>query len=156
MNLSNLWLFLHLLFAFAFVGSLILAEWCGRAARRSTDWKERALLFDIIRRSSGAAGLGPLIMLGVFANLLAVTTGHRMATEVWLRWANGLWLVAVFVMAVLNRPGATRLANIARAAAGGSEPAGYEAALNRWRLANLAQTVLYLAQLALMVFRPRG
>ena len=156
MTLANLWLFLHLFFAFAFVGSLIVAEWCSRAARRSTDWKERALLFDIIQRSSGAAGLGPLIMLGVFANLLAVATGHRMSTEVWLRWANGLWLVAVFVMALLNRPGAVRLANLAREAAKGSEPAGYEAALNRWRLANVAQTVLYLAQLALMVFRPRG
>ncbi len=54
----QLWRFLHLFFAFAFVGSLMVAEWCGRAARRSGDWKERALLFDIVRLASGVSGAG--------------------------------------------------------------------------------------------------
>ena len=151
----QLWRFLHLFFAFAFVGSLMVAEWCGRAARRSGDWKERALLFDIVRLASGVSGLGTLLMLGIFGNLLAAAAGYRMATGVWLRAVNALWIAAVVVTAAVSLPGAKRLARMSRDAAGGSVPEGYEAALRRWRLGNLAQTLLYLALLALMVWRPQ-
>ena len=37
----------------------------------------------------------------------------------------------------------------------GNVPEGYDATLRRWRLGNLAQTLLYLALLALMVWRPQ-
>jgi len=151
----QLWLFLHLFFAFAFVGSLMVAEWCGRAARRSGDWKERALLFDMVRLASGVSGLGTLLMLGIFGNLLAAVAGYRMATGAWLRGVNALWIVAVVVTAAVSLPGASRLARMSRDAAGGNVPEGYDATLRRWRLGNLAQTLLYLALLALMVWRPQ-
>ena len=39
MVLVGLWKLLHLFFAFSFVGSLVVAEWNGRAARATHDWK---------------------------------------------------------------------------------------------------------------------
>ena len=154
MTLSNLWLFLHFFFAFAFVGSLIVAEWCGRAARVSNDWKTRALLFDLVKRASAAAGLGPLVLLGVFGNLRALAVGLPMATP-WLRAANVLWLLAVILMVTANLPGAARLATLAAGAGDGNVPAGWAAAHRRWRIASAGQTVLYLALLLVMVYGPR-
>lgn len=47
LNLNGLWQLLHLLFAFSYVGSLTLAEWNSRSARRTQIWPERARLFEI-------------------------------------------------------------------------------------------------------------
>ena len=102
MDLASVWRFLHLFFSFAFVGTLVVAEWNGRAARATTDWGQRAVLFRVIP------------------------------------------------------PAAARLAAAASAAAGGGEAAGFEAALARWRLGNVAMSLLYLVLLALMVFRWRS
>lgn len=147
----GLWRFLHLFFAFSFVGTLVLAEWNGRAARYAGEWPQRALLFTIVQRASGIAGLGSLLATGVLGNLLSAALGYRMAIDVWLRWVNGLWILAVLVAGFVWLPAAGRLARIARAVVGGGEPDGYERALRRWRLGNAALSVLYVALLALMV-----
>jgi hypothetical protein len=149
----ELWRVLHLFFAFSFVGTLVVADWNGRAARATQDWAQRSLLWGIVSNSAGIGGLGSLIVLGVLGNLLSVVTGYHMATDTWLRWANGLWLVAILVMAVAALPSVARLASLARAAAGGGSSEGYDAALRRWRIANIALSLLYLAALVLMVFR---
>ena len=148
--------FLHFFAAFGFVGSLTVAEWNGRAARATADWGQRAALFDVVARSTRMVGLGPLLLLGVLGNLLAVARGHRMATEVWLRWVNGLWVAAVLLLVWVCLPAAVRLVAIARSAAGGASADGWEPTLRRWRLGNLGSSLLYLALLALMVFRWKG
>jgi hypothetical protein len=149
---DRLWKFLHLFFAFSYVGSLVVVEWNGRAARATQDWSQRAVLFQIIQFSTRVAGFGALLMLGVFGNLVAVRLGYSMRADVWLRWVNGLWLAAVAAMLLLSLPSSARLAGAARAAASGGSAEGYEKALARWRFGNVLQSVLYLALLALMVF----
>jgi len=62
---------------------------------------------------------------------------------------------AVVVTAAVSLPAANRLARMSREATGGNVPEGYPATLRRWRLGNLAQTLLYVALLALMVWRPQ-
>jgi len=148
------WRLLHLFFAFAFVGTLVACDWNSRAARATLDGPQRALLWDIVRRAAGA-GLGALIALGVLGNVLSIMLGYRMSADGWLRWVNGLWLLSVFVQGVMVAPGAGRLAGLARAAADGGPAEAYAGALKRWRIANLAQSVLYLALLVLMVFHWR-
>jgi len=156
MELASMWRFLHHFFTFAFVGTLVVAEWNGRAARAAADWGQRALLFRVIHLSSRVAGLGSLVLLGVFGHLLAVSAGYRMGADAWLRWVTGLWLAAVVVMAFAVVPTARHLAALSSAAAAGGEPAGFDAVLRRWRLANVAMTLFYLMLLAYMVFRWRG
>ena len=46
--MDRLWEFLHLFFTFGFDGTLVVAEWNGRAARATTDWSQRALLYRIV------------------------------------------------------------------------------------------------------------
>jgi hypothetical protein len=150
-----LWRLLHFFFAFGFVGTLVVCDWNSRAARATEDWRQRALLWDIVRRASGA-GLGALIALGVLGNLLSAMMGYRMSADGWPRWVNGLWLVAVIAQGVIVAPGAGRLAGLAKAAADGGPAEAYAGALKRWRLANLAQSVLYLALLVLMTFHWRS
>lgn len=152
---TKVWLMLHLYFAFTFVGSLVVSEWVGGIARRAPEWRDRAMLFEILRRTSQWAGLLPLLVLGVLGNLLATGLGLRMATDPWLRIVNGAWLLTVIVLAAVALPNVTRLAHASRAAAGGGDPAGYDAALRAWRLANVSLSILYIVQLALMVSQAR-
>lgn len=148
-----MWRFLHLFFAFGFVGTLVVAEWDGRAARQTRDWGQRAVLFQVVHLSSRIAGFGALVLLGVFGHLSAATMGIHMTDSTWLRWVTTVWLAAMVVMAAVVLPAVARLAAAASAAAGGAEPAGYDAALRRWRTGNVAMSLLYLALLAMMAFR---
>lgn len=154
--MTGIWQFLHLFFAFSFVGSLVVADWNGRAARTTNDWGQRSLLFQIVQLSSRVAGFGGLVMLGVFGNLLSIGRGYSMGDDTWMRWINGLWLVMLLVMALLTLPSLGRLAAASRLAAGGGEPDGYAQALVRWRIGNILLSVLYVSMLALMVFRWRS
>lgn len=156
MSIPKLWTLIHLLAAFSFVGSLMVAEWIGRAARATDDWQQRALLFQFAAKACRTAGLIPLVLSGVLGNLAAVGLGYRMASDVWLRWANGLWLVAVLVMLLVQLPCAYRLMQLSRSATGGVEPQRYGSNMARWRMANIALTVLYVAMLAVMVYGKRG
>jgi len=155
MPLDRIWALLHLFFAFSFVGTLVVADWNGRAARATDDWGRRAMLFEIVGRASRVAGFGSLLAAGLFGNLLAVRGGYRMATDGWLRWSNGLWLAAVLVCLIVCLPAVRRLETLARAAAGGAPAEGWDSSLQRWRIGNAALSVLYLVMLAVMVFRWR-
>jgi len=147
---------LHLLFAFYFVGSLIVAEWNGRAARLTRDWGQRAALYNTIYVSTTIVGLGSLILLGVVGNVLAVMLGYRMGADSWLQWVNGLWLVTLLVFGLVNLPGAARLARLAIQAAEGKSADGFDPLVARWRIGNMVVTGLFLALLVLMVFHWRS
>ena len=150
--LDRLWELLHLFFAFSFVGSLVVSEWNGRAARMTQDWGQRAVLFGISHLSTRVAGFGGLILTGVFGNLASLRLGYRMSQDAWLMWVNGLWLAAVAVVALLLLPNAARLADLSQKAARGEPSEGYARALARWRFGNVLASVLYLGLLGLMVF----
>lgn len=156
MDLDSLWRLLHHFFTFGFVGTLVVAEWNGRASRATTDWGQRAMLFQTIHLSTRVAGIGSLVLLGVFGHLLAVSAGYRMGTDAWLRSVTGIWMAAIVVMAFVVMPAAARLAAITAAAAAGGDPAGYDTTRGRWRLGNVLLSLLYLTLLALMVFRRPG
>jgi hypothetical protein len=150
-----LWRLLHFFFSFGFVGTLVVCDWNSRAARATEDWRQRALLWDIVRRASGA-GLLALVALGLLGNLLSSMLGYRMSADSWPRWVNALWLAALIVQGVMVAPGAGRLTGLARGVAEGGPGEAYAGALKRWRIANLAQSVLYLALLVLMAFHWRS
>ena len=163
--LSYLWRFLHLLFAFSFVGAVTLAEWNGRAARATGDWGRRAALWGVVRATTRVLGLGALVLLGILGNLLGAAMGLPMG-GMWMGLANGLWLVGLLLYVFVALPTVGRLVSICEAvsakpagaaAEGGSgaDPAaGYEATLGRWRIGYVLVGVFYVLMLALMVLRP--
>jgi hypothetical protein len=152
-NLLKLFKLLHLFFAFSFVGALVVAEWNSRAARRTSDWSQRAALWGAIRLSGVAAGLAGLVLSGVFGNLSAVQAHFDMRSSTWLHTVNGLWVVTLLLYAGVCTPATARLAHLSVAAAIGGPSEGYDTTLGRWRLANAAVTLLYLVMLTLMVLR---
>jgi len=154
--MDRFWGFLHLFFAFSFVGGLVVAEWNGRMARAVSDWHQRALLFGIVYRSTRLTGIGALLLAGLLGNAWAVPLGWKMGAERWMQVANAVWLVLLLLMAFVATPAARRLEALAREAAAGGSGDGWDRLLSRWRLANAAASVLYLAMLALMVFRWRS
>ncbi len=155
-TLAYLWRFLHLLFAFSFVGAVTIAEWNGRQARATPDWGRRAALWGVVRHTTLVLGLGGLVLLGLVGNLLAVAMGLSMGGR-WMGIVNGLWLVGVALYLFVALPTIRTLAALAdKAAAGSAEgvPEGYAATLVRWRLAYVLLGIFYVAMLALMVLRP--
>lgn len=159
-DVPHLLRFLHLFFAFTYVGALVVVEWNSRAARTARSWREKALVFKVLFTSTTVAGLGGLLLLGIVGNVLSVTLGYRMATDVWLRWANGLWVVAVVLMVAITVPGVGALSRMAskmaEAPEGTAAPDAWAGTLTRWRIGNVLQSALYLALLVLMVFRWRS
>jgi hypothetical protein len=149
------WAFLHFFFAFSYVGSLIVAEWNGRAARATEDWSQRSTLFQVIYLSSRVSGGGSLFLTGLLGHAYAATTGWRMGHDPWMWIVTAVWLGALAVLYLVSVPHARSLASIARATAAGGASEGWNASLARWRIGNVLQSVLYLALLALMVFRWR-
>lgn len=156
MNLQGILQFFHLVFAFAFVGSLVVAEWNSRAARATEDWTQRAALFHIIYLSSRVAGVGSLFLSGLLGHAAATVAGFRMAHDRWLWIVTVVWLAALLLMFLVSVPKAAELSSIARSAAGGGSSDGWPSALARWRFANVMLSVLYLTLLALMVFSWRS
>lgn len=153
----RLWEFLHLFFAFSYVGALVVAEWNGRAARATADWGQRATLFHVVYLATRVSGAGSLFLLGIFGHLYAVAAGYRFSADRWLWIVTALWLLAFVSMFLVTLPQAARLASMSRIAAAeppaaGAVPEGFASALARWRFGNLVQSVLYLAMLGLMVF----
>lgn len=153
---ERLWTFVHLFFAFAFVGTLVLSDWNARAARATTDWARRGLLFGIVSRATRIAGTGALLFTGVAGNFLAVQLGYRMSQDRWLQWVNALWLAALAVQLLICLPSVRRLVEVSAAAAEGGPPVSWDRTLGRWRAGNALLSLLYLGMLVLMVFRWRG
>ncbi len=152
--LGYLWRFLHLLFAFSFVGAITIAEWNGRAARATQDWSRRAALWAVVRSTTQMLGLGSLVVLGIFGNMLAV--GMRLPMSgAWTRIANALWLAGILLYVLLALPAAKRLVAACEASVATSEAGRmYDGALRRWRASGMMLGLFYLLMLALMVLRP--
>jgi uncharacterized membrane protein len=170
-----LWRFLHLLFAFSFVGALTIAEWNARAACATADWNRRAALWGVVRVTTQVLGLGALLLLGIFGNLLAVSKGLPMGGH-WMLAVNGLWLAGVLLHLLVALPTVRRLVSACESAArtqadppahepaagvagpgresGPGSAAEYTAALARWRIANLLLSIFFGLMLVLMVLRP--
>jgi hypothetical protein len=170
MLLAILWRFLHLLFGFSFVGAITLAEWNGRAARATPDWGRRAALWGVVRSTTQVLGLGALLLLGIFGNLLAVSLGLPFAGS-WMRMVNGLWLVGILLDLLVALPVSRTLVSICESAAresseaagavgagpdarAGGAAAEYAGALVRWRMANALLSIFFVLMLLLMVLRP--
>ncbi|MBI5170153.1 MAG: hypothetical protein HZA61_11735 [Candidatus Eisenbacteria bacterium] len=146
--------YLHVLFGFTYVAALMAAHWNALAARRTTNWNERAALFELNRRLGITFALGALIGAGVLGQMLGMSLGYKMADTRSFQIANALWLVNLLALLAVDLPQGSRLAAQARAAANSgatNEPVGYTGALDRWRIGNAVQLLVFLVLLWFMV-----
>ena len=146
--------YLHLLSAFVFVGALFATHWNTLAARRTSNWGERAGYYELNRRIAIVFSLPALIATGILGNLLAVQLGYRMSEARSLQIVTALWLLTLIVALAIDVPASSRLATLARGAANaanGGEPVEWGATLGRWRLGNSLMLGLFLLLLWFMV-----
>ena len=137
--------YLHELFAFLYVGAILSAHWNVLAARRTTDWNQRAALFALNKRLGLMFAVVPLVLLGVVGHILAGVLGLGGGT---LRLADELWFASLILSLALEIPTSARLAALAANAT--AEPEGWNGLLVRWRLANGLQLLLFLVLLYVM------
>lgn len=143
----------HELLAFFYAGALLAGHWNMLAVRRTTEWKERAVLLELNQRLSLFFSLIPLILLGIVGNLLAAQSGFRMSDTRALQISTALWLILVILGAAIDIPVAGRLAAMARSTSNGpgNDPVGWNGHLGRWRLGNALQLAVFLGILWIMI-----
>src|SRR5258708_20759063 len=110
------WKFLYLFSSFSLLACVMSARWNVLAAERVDDWGRRLTLFQATRRTTLRFGLTSLILLGVFANLIAFSLGLGFDRDSWLRWTDAMWIAALAVLALVDLPASRALAHDARRA----------------------------------------
>ena len=150
------WTFLHLFSSFCLVAWVMSARWNVLAARRVDDWGRRFVLFEATQRTSLRIGLTSVLMIGVFANLTALSLGMRLERDSWLRWTDALWIAALAVLALVELPASRALVHEARRAIHEGPSRAFDRALGRWRFGNATLLLLSVASIGLMMFRWRN
>jgi hypothetical protein len=150
------WKLLYLCSAASLVACVMSAHWNVLAAHRVDDWSRRHALFEATRRAALRYRLGFALLIGVFANLTAASLGLRFSTDAWLRWIDCLWIATLGVLALVDLPASRALVREARRALAHGPSAGYERALDRWRIGNSTLLLLSVASIGLMMLRWRS
>jgi len=143
--------FVHILLAITAVGfNASYGIWTGRAARspEHLGFALRGVKFMDDRVANPAYGL--LLLSG----LTMVFVGHLSLTTFWISGALVLWLVAVVLGLLLYTPTLRR--QIQALENHGPESAEYKSLASRGTVAGIGTSVVVLAIIVLMVFKPGG
>lgn len=150
------WKFLHLFSCLSLAACVMSSRWNVLAAERVDDWARRFVLFEATQRASLRVGLTSLVLLGLFANLTALSLGLRLDRDSWPLSTDVLCLAALAVLALVDLPASRALAHEARRAIHQGPSGAFDRALSRWRIGNATLLLLAAASIGLMVFRWRS
>jgi uncharacterized membrane protein len=150
----ELWLFLHILGAIVAFGFGFYAPVYGAALAREPqhgNWYLRTS-----KRVSDMILIPVAISMAITGTLLVASTGGmRRFEELWLTVALILYVIALLIVFLGQRPGVTRVLELTSAPPGPSgPPAEVPALLRRLRLYGFALLGLILVIAALMVWKP--
>jgi uncharacterized membrane protein len=145
---------MHLLGVVIFIGNIIVTAWWKLMADRTRDPKIIAFAQRQVTSTDWVFTLGgvTLVAVGGYGNAAL----HAMPlTVTWLAWGNALFLLSGAIWIAVLIPVQIRLARIARKfAQTGSIPTNYWRLEAVWGVFGLIATVLPLANIAIMVFKP--
>jgi uncharacterized membrane protein len=150
----ELWLFLHVLGAIVAFGFGFYAPVFGAAAAREPqhgNWYMRAS-----KRVSDMILIPVAISMFITGTLLVVETGgFRRFEELWLTISFVLYVIALLIVFLGQRPGLKKVIELTSAPPGPSgPPAEVPALLARLRLFGFVLLALVIAIVALMVWKP--
>jgi uncharacterized membrane protein len=150
----ELWLFLHVLGAIVAFGFGFYAPVFGAAAAREPqhgNWYMRAS-----KRVSDMILIPVAISMFITGTLLVVETGgFRRFEELWLAISLVLYVIALLIVFLGQRPGLRKVIELTSAPPGSSgAPAEVPALLARLRLFGFVLLALVIAIVALMVWKP--
>ena len=150
----QLWLFLHILGAIIAFGFGFYAPVYGAMLAREPqhgNWYLRAS-----KRVSDVILIPVAISMAITGTLLVMSTGGMSRfSELWLALAIGLYVVALLIVFLLQRPTIAKLIALTSAPPGpGGPPPEVPALLSRTRLYGVILLALVIAIVALMVSKP--
>jgi len=145
----------HILGVVLFLGNIIVTGYWKVLADRTGEpgiiaYAQRLVtLTDFVFTSGGVV----LILIGAYGMVL--TAGLDPFKPTWLLWGQGLFIASGVIWAVILIPTQIAQARAARAFAGGGPiPAAYWRMSRRWLIWGTVATLLPLANLYFMVFKP--
>jgi uncharacterized membrane protein len=145
---------LHLVGAVLFIGNIVVTAWWKTMADRTRDPKIIAFAQRQVTLTDWVFTLGGIVLLAVGGYGNAASHGMPL-TVTWLAWGNALFILSGVIWIAVLIPVQTKLARIARTFAdGGSIPDAYWRLEMLWGVFGVIATILPLANIPIMVFKP--
>jgi len=145
---------LHILGVVLFIGNIVVTAWWKTMADLTRDPKiiafaqRQVTLTDWVFTFGGVL----LVAIGGYGNAGL----HRMSLTIgWLAWGNALFVLSGVIWIAILIPVQTKLARLAQTFAdGGTIPEGYWKLEKLWGVFGAIATILPIANIAIMVFKP--
>lgn len=148
----QLWLFLHILGAIAAFGYGFYAPIFGMASAKEP---QHANWFSRASKRVTSLIIIPFAILMFITGAMLVQTGDVQWSARWLSVAMGLYVIALIIVFVLQRPALNRVIALGAEPPGpDGPPAELRANVKRMQLYGMLLMLLTLAILALMVWKP--
>jgi uncharacterized membrane protein len=145
---------LHIVGVVLFIGNIIVTAWWKVMADRTRDPKIIAFAQRQVTLTDWVFTFGGIVLVAIGGYGNAALHGIPM-TLAWLAWGNALFILSGVIWVAVLIPVQTKLARIARTFAdGGTIPETYWRLEKLWGLFGGIATVLPLANIAIMVFKP--
>ncbi|HEY3918931.1 MAG TPA: DUF2269 family protein [Stellaceae bacterium] len=145
---------LHVFGVILFLGNIIVTGWWKSMADRTRDPKIIGFAQHQVTMTDRVFTLGGILILAAAGAGTAAYGGFTAATP-WIEWGNVLFAGSGVVWVVALLPIQTKLSRLARGFAhGGAIPDEYWRIGRWWAVFGIVATVLPVAAVAVMVFKP--
>lgn len=145
----------HLFGVVLFLGNIIVTALWKVMADRTGDPKVIAYAQRLVTLTDWIFTAGGVVILVIGAYGMALVAGLDLRGTAWLMWGQALLLISGLIWAAVLIPTQIAQARQARIFAnGGSIPDSYWRHGRRWMIWGIAATIVPLANLYIMVFKP--
>jgi uncharacterized membrane protein len=145
---------IHVLGVVLFLGNIIVTAMWKALADRTGDPRVIAYAQRLVTLTDWVFTAGGIVLILVGAYGMVLTAGLDLR-QTWLVWGQSLFIASGVIWAVILIPTQIAQARQARAfAAGGPIPESYWRHNRRWLIWGIIATVLPLANLYVMIFKP--
>jgi uncharacterized membrane protein len=145
---------LHIVGVVVFIGNIVVTAWWKVMADRTGDPRIIAFAQRQVTLTDWVFTFGGIVLLAIggYGN---AGLNHIPMTISWLAWGNGLFIASGLIWIGVLIPLQVKLARIARAFSDGSAiPDTYWRLERLWGVFGILATVLPLANIPIMVFKP--
>ncbi len=146
---------LHILGVVLFLGNIIVTGVWKVMADRTGEPRTVAYAQQLVTLTDWIFTAGGVVLIIIGAYGMVLTAGLNPLGQAWLIWGQGLFIASGLIWVAILIPTQIRQARAARSFAhGGPIPESYWQLNRRWVVWGIVATVLPLANLYFMVFKP--
>jgi uncharacterized membrane protein len=151
----NAFKMIHLLGVVVFLGNIIVTALWKALADRTADPPVIAFAQRLVTLTDWVFTAGGVLLILIGGYGMAFVAGLNLRGQAWLNWGQVLFIASGLIWVLVLIPTQIAQARQARAlAAGGAVPESYWRHSRRWMIWGVIATVIPLANLYFMVFKP--